>query len=252
MFRFARGFLVFVPAVLWAGCGGEVSGGDAGFSTGLPPNQILGQASPAEQRQFCERFFGYFVSTGTLRNVCKIIGLSVSASPSECERSVAACVAGIEPAATADAIDRCAAAFETQPCDVAVGEIERCSVLDVQNIQVLATRISCTSTPEEVDAATQPVDEACRESANACPALGSSSSSSTDCCASNDPCIWANDGVCDCPAATWDQADCAIGAPPSNACYAPNDPCSFAKDGYCDCPGEAWDQSDCPTPPPSP
>ena len=72
------------------------------------------------------------------------------------------------------------------------------------------------------------------------------------CCQPNDPCGWADDGVCDCRDEFWDFSDCGGGEGEAEAeaeaepdCCDANDPCDWADDGWCDCPGVDWDANDC-------
>jgi hypothetical protein len=66
-----------------------------------------------------------------------------------------------------------------------------------------------------------------------------------DCCASGDPCGYGDDGACDCPDQSWDDADCSGSGDGFEDCCASGDPCGYGDDGECDCPDQSWDDADC-------
>ena len=151
------------------GCGNE-------FSTGVPPNTVLDEASDEDLQDICLAVSSEFVDIAegpTTAVTCTIAGLVAEATGvATCAETRSACIAEAEPAdVTVDCTGIDMSAFDA--CDTTVGEAEQC-VRDLRsNIEAVNRAVTCSLDPmnppefnfEEL------LPPECEAAATECPAL---------------------------------------------------------------------------------
>jgi hypothetical protein len=125
---------------------------DGAFGTGVPPETVLDEASPADLQDLCVAVSNEMLTlvTGPFqRAVCTGLGVSLDSPLASCQELRAECINEAEPPDVTNCNTINAAAFDA--CDTTVGEAEDCMRQLRANITAVDRQLSCALTPDDLE-----------------------------------------------------------------------------------------------------
>ena len=197
-----------------SGDGGYSSGGgsDAATDAGggeVPGDKPLGQLSEADRLEVCEGLRDSVDTDAARRGTC-VLGASIAVRVAPEEQALEVCQTQLD-ACLEVPTSPCGAMMFTEDCTATVDDWTGCLRMASEKLGAFADQMCEQIVAEAASAGDAGVTSMLEDELAACSSMLNACSASEDnpCCTDDDSCAYADNGFCDCPDESWDEADCS-------------------------------------------